>query len=208
MKNEKDNLLFSLLASITVSCNKQTETDANIPFIGSKNYSWSGDKALIEQLATFYTKTKNEQELVANILIQKSNQNTGGNFDESTNINTYIKCDSLANISITTNSGIAYSLQKYPNGVFKIRNTQKDISNLYGRYVKIAADKGLVLRNDTTYSWSTNMYIPQSLQVTCFNEQETIISKNSGKLITWVADANNNESKGVIIRIRYDPLYE
>lgn len=203
-------MLTLLVTTTFVACQKHVDNsnDFNAPFITSTNHSWSGDKGLIQQLVDFYTKTHDDKKLLGDILIQKHNSRSDGKFDMNTTVNAYIKSDSNAVVSLSSNDGTSYILEKYSNGNFSIRNSHEEKFKLYGKTVNVESKKGVTFRSDTIIDWNTSLYIPQSLVVTCFNEPDLQISKNTGKNITWIPDNNSANDKGVIIRLTYNPLYE
>jgi hypothetical protein len=65
-------------------------------------------------------------------------------------------------------------------------------------------------KNDTTLNWNSSLYIPKPLAVTGLDAIERVlpISKSVGRTITWVPDPHPANDKGVIIRLRYDPVVE
>ncbi len=204
----KKIIIFSFVIFCITACKKSGDLaqELNFPFITSKNVSWTGDKVLLNQLIGYYTKTKDEQRLAGNVFIQKSNSNPNGEFDENTFTNTYIKGDSDSQAALYS-KGTAFSIEKQQNGVFKVRNSEKDKYKLFGETIKIESNSGVILRNDSASNWSASMYVPKPLIVTNFNPEEQL-SKSTGKQISWVPDNNPANNKGVILRLLYDPLFE
>ena len=205
----KQIILFVMLVLSSTSCKKSGDNqDMYTPFSTSKNYSWAGDKKLIDQLISYYSKTRDEQKLAGNLLIQKSNGSADGTFDENTTISTYIKSDSNSRISFFS-KGIDFLIKKESNGVFKLENSHRDKYQFFGETIKVQSNAGVTLRNDTSTTWTASLYVPRPLVVTGLNltglEE---VSRNVGKTISWIPDNTPANDKGVIIRLRYDALFE